>query len=112
MQKKVRKFALIGTSCVGKTTLLDRLASDIPREFNKKVVISPEAARYYFSTVKVRKPFSYSNQSAVQSLAKKLDKKPKKKIQMLFYVTDLSLTLLHMLMLWGVKKMQKNYISV
>lgn len=79
MQNRVKKFALIGTSCIGKTSLLEDLVVIIPKEFNKKTVISPEAARYYFSTVHVRKPFSYRNQSAVQSLAKKFEQEAEAK---------------------------------
>lgn len=73
MPNKAKKFALIGTSCIGKTTLLNELQVIIPQKLDKKVVISPEAARYYFSTVRVRNPFSFYNQSAVQQLARKLE---------------------------------------
>lgn len=75
MQKKAKKFALIGTSCIGKTTLLEELVKAIPQRMNKNVSVSPEAARYYFSTVHVRKPFSYKNQRAVQALAKEFEQK-------------------------------------
>lgn len=71
MSQTPKKFALIGTSCIGKTTLLmmleEKLTSEKPK---KKIAIVPEAARIYFSTRKVRKPFSVTNQSAVQKLAK------------------------------------------
>lgn len=76
MQKKYKKFALIGTSCVGKTTLLFKLKKKLQNKYyDKKIVTVPEAARQYFESRKVRKPFSYINQSKIQTLAKKLEKK-------------------------------------
>lgn len=76
MQKKHKKFALIGTSCVGKTTLLYKLEKKLQNKYrNRKIITVQEAARYYFEKRKVRKPFSYHNQSQIQTLAKKFEKK-------------------------------------
>ncbi len=76
MEREYEKFALIGTSCVGKTTLLLRLNNIfIERSSDKKTVMVPEAARRYFEVNKVRKPFSFYHQSRIQQLAKKLEQK-------------------------------------
>lgn len=76
MSKTPKKFALIGTSCVGKTTLLLELKKVLQKKYkNKNIITVPEAARYYFEKRKVRKPFSYINQYNIQSLAKEFEKK-------------------------------------
>lgn len=76
MLKKVKKFALIGTSSVGKTTLIKKLEKELKTSSpNKKIAVVREAARYYFESKKVRKPFSYINQRNIQGLAKKFEKK-------------------------------------
>lgn len=75
MSKKVKKFALIGTSSVGKTTLVKRLENALEKSSKKKIVFVEEAARYYFERNKVRNLFSYKNQRKIQSLAKRFEKK-------------------------------------
>ena len=76
IKKTYKKFALIGTSSVGKTTLITILQKELSKKYkDKTILISEEAARYYFSKKKVRKPFSFKNQKNVQNLAKKFEKK-------------------------------------
>jgi len=48
MQKKAKKYALIGTSCIGKTTLIEDLFVLIPQKLNKKVELSPERSPLLF----------------------------------------------------------------
>lgn len=79
MPNKAKKFALIGTSCIGKSTLINNLREIIPERLHMTVEIAPEAARHYFSSKKVRKPFSFTNQKAVQTLAKKFEMEAEKK---------------------------------
>lgn len=70
MQRQFKKFALIGTSCVGKTTLLLELEKNLLKKYSDKKIISvQEAARHYFEKRKVRNPFSYFNQYNIQTLA-------------------------------------------
>lgn len=76
MSKKTKKFALIGTSSVGKTTLILELESALK---GKKVAIVEEAARYFFSRNKVDNPFSYDSQIRVQNLVKKFEEAAYKK---------------------------------
>ncbi len=74
MSKQHKKFALIGTSCVGKTTLLLELEQVLQKTYHdKKIVVVQEAARYYFEKRKVNNPFSYISQSNIQSLVKKFE---------------------------------------
>lgn len=79
MSKKAKKFALIGTSSVGKTTLMKRLEKTLQKSSRKKIIFVQEAARYYFERKRVRKPFSFKNQNNIQKLAKKFEKKAHKK---------------------------------
>lgn len=71
MTKKIHKFALIGTSCVGKTTLLYPLNKKIEKRYkHAKVIIVEEAARTYFMQKKVRKTnFLTLHQQRIQQLA-------------------------------------------
>lgn len=74
MQRNYKKFALVGTSCVGKTTLLHELSKTLVKKYpQKKVVTVPEAARLYFALVKSKNPFSFYEQRNVQALAKELE---------------------------------------
>ena len=75
----MKKFALIGTSCIGKTTLLRELEFILSQQLGKKVITVPEASRDYFQKRKVRKPFSYFNQRNIQNLARKLEEEAEKK---------------------------------
>lgn len=53
MQRASRKFALIGTSCVGKTTLLHELNGLLNKKYKNKIILTvPEAAREYFEKKK------------------------------------------------------------
>lgn len=75
-RKSYKKFALIGTSSVGKTTLISKLEKKLSKKIGEgKVSISQEAARYYFSRKRVKKPFSYLNQKNVQSIARRFENK-------------------------------------
>ncbi|MEK7071107.1 MAG: ATP-binding protein [Patescibacteria group bacterium] len=75
MQRKYRKYALIGTSCTGKTALLKDLVSHLEEKYlGEKILAVPEAARLYFKIVKTKQPFSYQHQVKVQSLAQELEK--------------------------------------
>lgn len=74
MQKNYKKYALIGTSCVGKTTLLQELERELKKNFpRRKTVTVPEAARLYFGAYKTKNPFSYNSQRNVQKLAHQLE---------------------------------------
>lgn len=65
------KIALIGTSCVGKTTLLVSLADVLRQELpGIKVETIEEAARIYFTHNKTEEPFLYFHQWQIQTLAK------------------------------------------
>lgn len=71
MLKTTKKYALIGTSCVGKTTLILKLKNLLIKEFpKKKIEIAEEAARIYFAKNKAKNPFSYFHQNKIQNLAK------------------------------------------
>jgi nicotinamide riboside kinase len=71
----MRKFALIGTSCVGKTTLLHEVSTILKETFpEKKIVAVHEAARQYFEKRSVRNPFSFTHQSRIQALAQEFEK--------------------------------------
>src|SRR3989338_8572569 len=71
-----KKFALIGTSCVGKTTILSDLKKILGKKYKNKIIVTvPEAARFFFEKRKVRNPFSYINQIQIQSLANEFEKK-------------------------------------
>lgn len=66
------KYAVVGTSCSGKTALINLLGIEIKKAYpEKKINIVPEAARIYFKRNLVRNPFSYSHQSKIQELALK-----------------------------------------
>ncbi len=74
MSKTPKKFALIGTSCVGKTTLLLKLKDYFAeKKPHLKVTLVNEAARLYFSTHKTRKPFSFYHQEKIQKLIQKME---------------------------------------
>ena len=79
MSKPPKKYALVGTSCVGKTTLLSRtkafLNANDPR---LKVAIVPEAARIYFSQRSASNPFSYLHQKNIQDLVKEFEDQAEK----------------------------------
>lgn len=78
--RKSYKFALVGTSRSGKTTLIVVLHKKLVKKYGaQKVGISQEAARYYFSNKKIRKPFSFVNQGKVQRIAKNFEEKAQKK---------------------------------
>lgn len=78
------KFALVGTSCVGKTTLALRLQDFLVKSFpSKKIAVVPEAARIYFTNRKTIKPFSYFHQSRIQNLAKHLEESINKKANLI-----------------------------
>ncbi len=73
-EKKYKKYALIGTSSTGKTTLLNKLFHEVKRKYGKKhVVVVPEVARLYFTIFKTNTPFAYEHQSKIQSLVKELE---------------------------------------
>lgn len=74
MQKNCKKFALIGTSCVGKSTLLPLIQKKLQRTYRGMHIISvPEAARHYFVARNARKPFSYFHQNNIQNIAKQFE---------------------------------------
>ena len=74
MQRSYKKFALIGTSCTGKTTLIKDLSLLLKKEYAKKdIAVVPEAARLYFGAFQVKNPFSYKHQRNVQLLARQLE---------------------------------------
>ena len=74
-----KKFALVGTSCVGKSTLLIALEKKLQKQFpSKNIAIVPEAARSYFSKHKTNTPFGFSPQSEIQSLAKRTEESVQK----------------------------------
>jgi len=76
---KSKKFALIGTSCVGKTTLLFELERLLKKKYKrKKIMIVPEAARYYFEKRKTLKPFSYMHQRNIQEIARDFEERVEK----------------------------------
>lgn len=75
IKRQYKKFALIGTSCVGKTTLVLELEKILQKKYSNKIIATvPEAARHYFEKRKVRNPFSYINQYNIQTLAKEFEK--------------------------------------
>jgi predicted ATPase len=79
MKNHYRKFAIVGTSCVGKTTLINKLENHLQLNYaEKQIAIVPEAARYYFENKNVSKPFSYFHQSRIQNLAMKLEQQIEK----------------------------------
>lgn len=74
VEKKYKKYALIGTSSTGKTTLLNKLFQEVKKKYGMKhVVVVPEVARLYFTIFKTKTPFSYKHQSKIQSLVKELE---------------------------------------
>lgn len=65
-EKEPRKIAFVGTSCVGKTTLIDTLRN------NPNVAIVEEAARIFFTqNPQIVERFSAHTQGQVQALALK-----------------------------------------
>lgn len=64
-----KKIALIGTSCVGKTSILDELKS----VFRDHVFIN-EVAREYFLRQKSKNRFSFQDQKNIQDLAIRTEK--------------------------------------
>lgn len=67
----MKKFALIGTSCVGKTTLQSELVNILTRKFPTRITVpAPEAARQYFLSHRVRNRFSLYHQGRIQKLAR------------------------------------------
>lgn len=74
------KFALVGTSCVGKTTLLEKLEEELKTMFPRKTIVTvEEAARLYFSTHKAKNPFSFFHQTRIQNLVHKQEQQIMKK---------------------------------
>lgn len=66
-----KKFALIGTSCVGKTTLMNSLAKSLQEDLPGIMVETvEEAARFYFTYNKTQEPFSFFHQGKIQTVAK------------------------------------------
>lgn len=79
MKKQYKKFALIGTSCVGKTTLLFQLEKSLQDTYKEKLLaVVPEAARYYFENKNAKNPFLYFHQKRIQNLAKRLEQQAEK----------------------------------
>lgn len=69
-----KKYALIGTSCVGKTTLVIALAKTLKKELpGIGVEIVEEAGRIYFTHNPTNEPFTYLHQRQVQTLQKLLE---------------------------------------
>lgn len=58
-----KKIALIGTSCVGKTSILEILKEKFPEH-----VFINEAAREYFRSKRLSNRFSFSDQKNIQDL--------------------------------------------
>lgn len=81
MLKTHKKYALIGTSCVGKTTLLVRLHNELKKSNpTVRVAVVEEAARSYFSRIKVRKTnFLSLHQQRIQHIAHSLEKEAHQK---------------------------------
>jgi len=67
-----KKIALIGTSCVGKTTLLEELKRIYPQ-----YVFINEVARDYFSNNKSKNRFSFKDQQNIQDLVMDREKEMK-----------------------------------
>ncbi len=67
----MKKYALIGTSCVGKTTLVNELNNLLKKEIpGINVEVVSEAARFYFSYNVTSEPFSYFHQGRIQTIAR------------------------------------------
>lgn len=65
-----QKYALIGTSCVGKTTLVAQLSKKLKEEIpGIRVETVKEAARLYFIYNKTDQPFLFFPQQEIQTLA-------------------------------------------
>lgn len=66
-----KKYALIGTSCVGKTTLVTALTRTLAKEISGiKIEMVEEAGRIYFTHNPTNEPFTYFHQRQVQTLQK------------------------------------------
>src|SRR3989344_7576787 len=71
MSKPPKKYALVGTSCVGKTTLVHKLSDLLHKDLpGIHIEVIEEAARIYFTYNKTDQPFSYFHQLQIQTLAK------------------------------------------
>lgn len=78
MSKPPRKYALIGTSCVGKTTLLSQIKAFLnANDPRLKIALVPEAARIYFSQRSVSDPFLYVHQKNIQDLVIEFEEEAK-----------------------------------
>lgn len=71
-----KKFALIGTSCTGKTTLIYMLKNAMEnKKPKKKIIIAEEAARKYFEGKNIENRFSFFHQKNIQNLAQEIELK-------------------------------------
>lgn len=61
----MRKYALVGTSCVGKTSILHEVCGRDGLEFCQPV---EEAARVYFQSVRAGRPFLLRHQERIQEM--------------------------------------------
>jgi predicted ATPase len=68
-----QKLAFVGTSCTGKTTLLEHYKQRHAKD--KSVGFVPEAARLFFMHNSVADRFSEESQTSVQDLALRLEQK-------------------------------------
>lgn len=75
MSKNPKKYAFIGTSCAGKTTIIEELKKILPQKFpQKRIAFIPEAARIYFTETKnITNRFSYEHQRNIMLLAQRLE---------------------------------------
>lgn len=81
-----KKYAFIGTSCIGKTTLINELKKIAPQKFpEEKIAFVPEAARMYFSANTITKNrFSYEHQKNIMMLVKQLEHAVPKNTDIIF----------------------------
>ncbi|HUC95745.1 MAG TPA: ATP-binding protein [Candidatus Saccharimonadia bacterium] len=70
-EKLARKIALVGTSCIGKTELLDKYRRKSKKD--SRITVVEEAAMQYFAANKIKDKFSEASQFAIQSLALNLE---------------------------------------
>ncbi len=69
-EPKIKKFAFVGTSCTGKTSLIEHFKNTYSG--NQSVVFIPEAARIFFTqNPQIADRFSVTVQGAVQALTLK-----------------------------------------
>jgi nicotinamide riboside kinase len=71
-EARVQKIAFVGTSCIGKTALLEYYQQRY--ENDARVAFAEEAARLFFSTHQVGDRFSEETQGRVQDLALHLER--------------------------------------